>query len=99
MGVKAVSLQSVLGTLRRIGPYVLIEVLLPGGTLLALLLWLSSGASRGQFSDVQQVAPQPVAVARMLDSSTQKRYRESGHSKDDSEAQPWNIEQRRSTPG
>ena len=26
---------------RRVGPYVLIELLLPGGTLLALLLWLS----------------------------------------------------------
>ena len=62
------SLQTVLGTLRRLGPYVLIELLLPGGTLLALLLWFSSGASRGQFSDVQQVAPHPVAVARMVDS-------------------------------
>ena len=61
------SLQTVLKSLRRAGPYVLIELLLPGGTLLALLLWLSSGASRGQFSDVQQVAPQPIAVARMVE--------------------------------
>jgi hypothetical protein len=36
--------------LRAVWPYVALEVLLPGGTLLALLLWLSqrlSGASRG----------------------------------------------------
>lgn len=26
---------------RRLGPYMLVELLLPGGTLLALLLWLS----------------------------------------------------------
>jgi hypothetical protein len=30
-----------LPALRAYGPYLLIEVLLPGGTLLALLLWLS----------------------------------------------------------
>jgi hypothetical protein len=27
--------------LNKLGPYVLVEVLLPGGTVLALLLWLS----------------------------------------------------------
>jgi hypothetical protein len=30
-----------LSRLRAYGPYVLLEMLLPGGTLLALLLWLS----------------------------------------------------------
>lgn len=29
---------------RSIGPYVLVELLLPGGTLIALLLWLSQHA-------------------------------------------------------
>jgi hypothetical protein len=31
-------------TARSIGPYLLVEVLLPGGTLIALLLWLSQHA-------------------------------------------------------
>jgi|Tabmets5t2r1_1033131.scaffolds.fasta_scaffold766063_1 hypothetical protein len=30
-------------TLRKFGPYVAIEVLLPGGTLIALLLYISDG--------------------------------------------------------
>ena len=31
----------ILGKARKFGPYVLVELLLPGGTLLAFLLWLS----------------------------------------------------------
>ena len=50
--MKAMSWGGVLGTLRRTGPYVLVELLLPGGTLLALLLWLSNGVGRGHFADV-----------------------------------------------
>lgn len=34
-------LATALGRLRAYGPYILVEMLLPGGTLLALLLWLS----------------------------------------------------------
>ena len=28
--------------LKRVGPYVAVELLLPGGTLIALLMWLAS---------------------------------------------------------
>jgi hypothetical protein len=51
-----------LGWFRRAGPYLLLELLLPGGTLLALLLWFSSGLSRGQFAEAQQQSMAPVAV-------------------------------------
>ena len=36
-----------LALLRSVGPYAAIEILLPGGTLIALLLWLSR---RGAFT-------------------------------------------------
>lgn len=59
-------LQNPMDTLRRMGPYVLIELLLPGGTLLALLLWLFSGMSRGQLADVQQPVRSPMTVERQV---------------------------------
>ena len=37
----ALWLKHALALLRSIGPYAAIEILLPGGTLIALLLWLS----------------------------------------------------------
>ena len=40
--------------LRKFGPYVLVELLLPGGTLLALLLWLSQRFVRSGFGNVRQ---------------------------------------------
>ena len=39
--MKATRLKSILPALRSLGPYVLVELVLPGGTLLALLLWLA----------------------------------------------------------
>ncbi|MGH8663636.1 MAG: hypothetical protein ACREUX_05165 [Burkholderiales bacterium] len=39
--MSAGSVRKSLSGLRAYGPYVLMEMLLPGGTLLALLLWLS----------------------------------------------------------
>jgi hypothetical protein len=36
-------------------PYFLVEILVPGGTIVALLLWLSSGHAKGQLCD-----PRPV---------------------------------------
>ena len=45
-------LQRGLALARSVGPYALIEILLPGGTLIALLLWLSR---RGAF--VQRFHP------------------------------------------
>jgi hypothetical protein len=43
---------------RAIGPYVAIELILPGGTLLALLLWLYRRYQRGE--------PLPPFIARSL---------------------------------
>ncbi|HEV7802200.1 MAG TPA: hypothetical protein VGP15_14080 [Burkholderiales bacterium] len=40
--------------MRSYGPYVLMEVFLPGGTLLALLLWLSQRFMRNGLSGVRQ---------------------------------------------
>lgn len=60
--------QRTITALRELGPYVLLEILLPGGTLVALLLWLSqrymSGGLEGvrQYSFQQKVA-KPVAAA------------------------------------
>jgi hypothetical protein len=39
--IAALWLKRGLALLRSIGPYAAIEILLPGGTLIALLLWLS----------------------------------------------------------
>jgi hypothetical protein len=46
--------------LRKFSPYLLIELLLPGGTLVALLLWLY----RRKFRDHGQVEQGVVAPAR-----------------------------------
>lgn len=44
-----------LALVRSVGPYMAIEILLPGGTLIALLLWLSRrGAFTTQASRVRQ---------------------------------------------
>lgn len=43
---------------RAIGPYAAIEIILPGGTLLALLLWLYRRYQRGE--------PLPPVIARMF---------------------------------
>jgi hypothetical protein len=65
--MKAVSWRGVLETLRRTGPYLLVELLLPGGTLLALLLWLSNGVGRGHFADVHQAKISPAGIERVLE--------------------------------
>jgi hypothetical protein len=69
--VKAVSLRKVSKIMRRMGPYMLIELLLPGGTLLALLLWLSNGAGRGQLADVQEAAMQPITADCVVEARPQ----------------------------
>ena len=65
--MKAVRWVSVRETLRRVGPYVLVEFLLPGGTLLALLLWLSNGVGRGQLASLHQPEISPPVVERVVD--------------------------------
>jgi hypothetical protein len=52
--------------LKGAGPYLLLEMLLPGGTLLALLLWLSSGSSRGQPAEVHRRATDPAGIERVV---------------------------------
>jgi hypothetical protein len=54
-----------LALLRSIGPYAAIEILLPGGTLIALLLWLSR---RGAFTTIAGRDLQSVAIVRVCPS-------------------------------
>ena len=48
-GIAALLLKRAFALLRSLGPYALIEILLPGGTLIALLLWL---ARQGAFTKI-----------------------------------------------
>jgi hypothetical protein len=56
---------TVVERLRHIGPYVLIELLLPGGTLLALILWLFNRA-RGQLGKARLAADIAPVVERVV---------------------------------
>ena len=47
--IVALWLKRGLALVRSVGPYALIEILLPGGTLIALLLWL---ARQGAFTTI-----------------------------------------------
>ena len=53
--------QRTITALRNFGPYVLLEILLPGGTLVALLLWLSQRYMGGGLGGVRQYSFQKVA--------------------------------------
>jgi hypothetical protein len=64
--MNATALKNLLPKLRNLGPYLLIELLLPGGTLIALLLWLSQGLTRVGLQPVMPVVTLPAAVARVL---------------------------------
>jgi hypothetical protein len=48
--------------LRRVGPYAAMEILLPGGTLMALLLWLYR---RSGYVRAPARTPESVAYARL----------------------------------
>ena len=54
--------------LRACGPYLVMELLLPGGTLLAFLLWLSQRSGLVAFGDMhrylQRSQQRPVAAAK-----------------------------------
>jgi len=55
--------------LRALGPYLLIEILLPGGTLIAFLLWLSQRIRRTGLSGMQwlvsrQMHDQPAIAVK-----------------------------------
>ena len=58
-------LSGLLGASRKAGPYLLVELLLPGGTLIALLLWFSANGV-GRFADPHPVRLSPSAIERLL---------------------------------
>ena len=60
--IAALWLKRGLALLRSVGPYAVIEILLPGGTLIALLLWLSRRAA----SRSMNVRPVQVETAQVL---------------------------------
>ena len=57
--MKNLTQKTILERLRQLGPYLLIELLLPGGTLIALLLWLS----QHNWADTPESAPLAAAIA------------------------------------
>ena len=60
-------LQRAVKFLRSAGPYLAVELLLPGGTLIALLLWwFSGGSARGQLTRVEQLPPHPASIQRVV---------------------------------
>ena len=79
--MKAAPIRKSLTALKAVGPYLLVELLLPGGTLVAFILWLSQRFTRGgriggmhrYFSREKsqrpaiEAKPHPVAYASPLD--------------------------------
>jgi hypothetical protein len=63
--MNAIAWKTLLPKLRSLGPYLLVELLLPGGTLIALLLWLSQGMNRTGVLTVQPPVAAPAAIARL----------------------------------
>jgi hypothetical protein len=63
--MKAITWKTLLPKLRSLGPYFFVELLLPGGTLIALLLWLSQGMTRTGVLTVQPPVDAPAVVARL----------------------------------
>jgi len=56
------TLQQLIQVLKRLGPYAAVELLLPGGSILALLLWLYRRRSaRQQVTPRLGAAPSPLA--------------------------------------
>ena len=60
--IAALWLKRGLALLRSIGPYAAIEILLPGGTLIALLLWL---ARQGAFTTIVGRDRPAAAIVRV----------------------------------
>jgi hypothetical protein len=63
--MNAITLKNLLPKLRSLGPYFFVELLLPGGTLIALLLWLSQGMNRTGVLNVQPPVDAPAVIARL----------------------------------
>jgi hypothetical protein len=63
------SLKSMMQNLRSLGPYLLAELVLPGGTLIAALLWLHQHAAKRQnISARPQPVPRSVTAFRLASS-------------------------------
>ena len=54
--------------MREFGPYILIELLLPGGTLVAFLLWLMQRVKRVGFSGLRRRSAETCVTAVVSDS-------------------------------
>src|SRR6478672_13949920 len=59
-------LEALVATSRKLGPYVLLEVLLPGGTLFAMTLFVyrNPAAARRYFAKARKAVKRTVAVVR-----------------------------------
>ena len=59
-------LEALVATSRKLGPYVLLEVLLPGGTLFAMTLFVyrNPAAARGYFARARKTIKRTVARVR-----------------------------------
>jgi hypothetical protein len=55
--------------LRTFGPYLLMELLLPGGTLIALLVWLSQGMTRSSLTTIDRPVVAPRQVEKVIAST------------------------------
>ena len=63
------SLEMLRGLARKLGPYLMLEILLPGGTLFALVLFLYRRRTPGAGRDAPRSAPAVArAFARALES-------------------------------
>jgi hypothetical protein len=60
------SAASLISRARKLGPYVLLELLVPGGTLIALILWLSQGMHRTGLMTVDQPTVAPAQVEKVI---------------------------------
>ncbi len=55
--------KSMIQRLREAAPYLLVELLMPGGTLLAILLWLTQHSTAMRSGGAYELQPSPPAVA------------------------------------
>jgi hypothetical protein len=64
--MNARTLRPFLPALRRFGPYLAVELFLPGGTLIALMLWVFQGGARGAFALEYGPAATPPAIEHVV---------------------------------
>lgn len=52
--------------LRKLWPYVAVELFLPGGTLVALLMWIMQRSRQGAYTPVHRPAVPPYSIERRV---------------------------------